>query len=100
LKTDQSSIINCSDAAAAPGCSLGACCSCEYETSKHCFINEIVDNALFATQIPLSIFTDVSLQRFDKHSMLESTVEILQQFYNQIEPEPDEFAIFPGDLST
>jgi hypothetical protein len=27
-------------------------------------------------------------------------LEILQQFYIQMETEPDEFAIFPGDLST
>ncbi len=32
--------------------------------------------------------------------MLESTLEILQQFSIQMESEPDEFAIFPGDLST
>jgi hypothetical protein len=29
------------------------------EKSKHCFIDEIVDIALFATQIPLSIFTNL-----------------------------------------
>ncbi len=32
--------------------------------------------------------------------MLESTLEILKQFYIQMESDPDEFAIFPGDLST
>jgi hypothetical protein len=32
--------------------------------------------------------------------MLESTLEILQQFYIQMETEPQEFAGFPGDLST
>jgi hypothetical protein len=51
------------------------------EKSKDHFINEIVDIALFATQIPLSIFTNLFHQRFEKHSMLESTLEILQQFY-------------------
>jgi hypothetical protein len=30
LKTNQSSIIGCSDAAAVPGCSLGACRNCKY----------------------------------------------------------------------
>ncbi len=34
------------------------------------------------------------------HSMFESTLELLQQFFNQMELELDEFAIFPGDLST
>ncbi len=64
------------------------------EKSKHCFIGEIVDIAVFATQIPLSIFTNLFHQRFEKHSMLESTLEILQQFYIQMETEPDDFAFF------
>jgi hypothetical protein len=41
------------------------------EKSKDHFINEIVDIALFATQISLSIFTNLFHQRFEKHSMLE-----------------------------
>ncbi len=32
--------------------------------------------------------------------MLESTLEILQQFYIQMETESDEFHLFAGDLST
>jgi hypothetical protein len=59
-----------------------------------------VDIALFATQTPLSIFTNLFHQRFEKHSMLESTLEILQQFYIQMETVPDDFHLFPGDLST
>ncbi len=51
------------------------------EKSKRPFINEIVDIALSATQIPLSLFTNLFYQRFEKHSMLESMLEILQQFY-------------------
>jgi hypothetical protein len=35
--------------------------------SKHCLINEIVDIALSATQFPLSIFTNLFQQRFEKH---------------------------------
>ena len=68
--------------------------------SKDHFINEIVDIALFATQIPLSIFTNLFYQRFEKHSMLESMLEILQQFYIQMETQSDEFHLFAGDLST
>ncbi len=64
------------------------------------FFEEIVDIALDATQIPLSIFTNIFHWRFEKHSMLESTLEILQQFYIQMETEPDDFHLFPGDLST
>jgi hypothetical protein len=64
------------------------------EKGKHHFIDEIVDIALFATQIPLSIFTNLFHQRFEKHSMLESTLEILQQFYIQKKTEPDDFHLF------
>jgi hypothetical protein len=66
--------------------------------SKHCFIDEIVDIELSATQVPLSIFTNLFHQRFEKHSMLESMLEILQQFY-QMETEPHDFLLFPGDYS-
>jgi hypothetical protein len=48
-----------------------------HQKSKDDFITEIVDIALLATQIPLSIFTNLFHQRFEKHSMLESTLEIL-----------------------
>jgi hypothetical protein len=70
------------------------------EKNKHQFIKEIGDIAFFATQIPLSIFNNLFHKRFKKHSMLESMLEILQQFYIQMETEPDEFAVFFGDLST
>jgi hypothetical protein len=41
------------------------------EKCKDYFIEKIVDIALFATQIPLIIFTNLFHQRFEKHSMLE-----------------------------
>ncbi len=71
----------------------------ENEKSKLCLIDEIVDIALSATQIPLSIFTNLFHKRFEKHSMLESTLQILQQFYIQMETEPDDFLLCPGDSS-
>jgi hypothetical protein len=71
-----------------------------HQQSKHKFIEDIGDIALFATQIPLSIFSNLFHQRFEKHSMLESTLEILQQFYIQMESESHEISICPGDLST
>ncbi len=40
------------------------------DQSKDHFIAEIARIALFATQIPLSIFTNLFHQRFEKHSML------------------------------
>ncbi len=70
------------------------------QKSKHQFLEDIGDIALFATQIPLSIFTNLFHQRFEKHSMLESMLEILQHFYIQMESEPHEFSDYPGDLST
>ncbi len=69
------------------------------DKSKHCFIDDVVDIALSATQIPLSIFTNLFHQRFEKHSMLESTLELLQQFYIQMETEPHDFLLFPGEYS-
>jgi hypothetical protein len=59
-----------------------------------------VDIALDAIQIPLSIFTNLFHWRFEKHSIVESMLEILQQFYIQMETEPDDLYLFPGDLST
>jgi hypothetical protein len=69
------------------------------EKSKHCFIDEIVDIAWSATQILPSTFTNLFHQRFEKHSILESMLEILQQFYIQMETEPHDFLLFPGDYS-
>ncbi len=43
---------------------------------------------------------NLSHQRFEKHSVLESTLEILQQFYIQVETQYDEFHLFVGNLST
>jgi hypothetical protein len=71
-----------------------------HQKSKIQLTNEIMGITLFATQIPLSIFTNLFHQRFEKHSMLESTLEILQQFYIQMETQSDEFLLFAGDLST
>jgi hypothetical protein len=71
-----------------------------HQKSKIQFINEIMGIELFATQIPLSIFTNLFEQRLEKQSMLESTLEILQQFYIQMETQSDEFHLFAGDLST
>jgi hypothetical protein len=67
---------------------------------KHQFIEDIGDIALFASQIPLSIFTNLFHQRFEKKSILESMLEILQQFYIQMKSEPHEYSIYPGDIST
>jgi hypothetical protein len=71
-----------------------------HQESKDYFITEIALIALLTTQIPLSIFTNLFNQRFEKHSMLESMLEMLQQFYIQVETQSEEFHLFGGDLST
>jgi hypothetical protein len=71
-----------------------------HQKSKEYLIAEIAHIVLFATQIPLSIFTNLFHQRFETHSMLKSTLEILQQFYIQMETQSNEFHLFVGDLST
>ena len=71
----------------------------ENKKRKHHFINEIVSTALSATQISLSIFTNLFHKRFEMRSMFEPMLEILQHFYIQMEIEPDVFHLFPGDSS-
>ncbi len=70
-----------------------------HKKRKHSLVNQIVDIALSATQIPLSIFKNLFHKRFQKHSMLESMLEILKQFYIQIDTEPHDFLLFLGDSS-
>jgi hypothetical protein len=70
------------------------------EQSKDHFTAEIACIALFATQIPLSIFSNLFHKRFEKHTMMESILEILQQFYIQVETQSAEFHLFVRDLST
>ena len=50
------------------------------EKKAHWF-ERLMEIAVSATTIPLSIFTNLFHQRFSKHDYLESTLEILQQFY-------------------
>ncbi len=39
-------------------------------------------------------------QRFPEHRFLESTLELLQQFYIQVESVAQDYKVFPGDQST
>ncbi len=50
-----------------------------------------------ATVLPLSLLSNLFHQRYPKHRYLESTLEILQQFYIKIEKSDDAYNIFPGD---
>ncbi len=68
-------------------------------TFKTAFIDHMKETAILGTMIPLSIFTNLFHQRFKKHSMLESTLEIMQHYYFQMETEPNGYSLFPGDMA-
>ncbi len=67
------------------------------EKRKHHIINEMVGIALSETQIPLSIFTNLFHKRFQKHSMFNAWN--ITAVYIQMETEPHDFLLFPGDFS-
>jgi hypothetical protein len=60
-------------------------------------ISFIKKKANKAMVVPLSVFTNLLHQRYPKHRYLESTLELLQQFYIAIEESDDTYNIFPGD---
>jgi hypothetical protein len=53
-----------------------------------------------ASIIPFSIFTPMLHQRFTEHRFLESTLQLLQQFYIQVESIAQDYKVFPGDQLT
>ena len=55
------------------------------------------EKAREASIAPFSIFAELFSMRFSKHRMLESTMEILQQFYIAIKDPVEEFILFPGN---
>jgi hypothetical protein len=62
------------------------------------FFRFLHQKAIEATVIPLSVFSDLFHQRFPKHYYLESTLEILQQFYVAIDEADNEtYRLFPGE---
>ncbi len=50
-----------------------------------------------ATIVPLLVFSNLFHQRFSWHRFLESTLEILQQFYIAVEKCDKQYHLFPGD---
>jgi hypothetical protein len=46
---------------------------------------------------PLSVFSNLFHQRFNRHRFLDSTLEILQQFYISVEKCDKQYHLFPGD---
>ncbi len=49
--------------------------------------------------IPYSIFMSMFHQRFTEHKFPESTLELLQQFYIQVESIAHDYKLFSGDQS-
>jgi hypothetical protein len=60
-------------------------------------IEEVWEIARKAIIIPVSIFTSMFHQCFAEHRFLESTLELLQQFYLQVESIAHDYKVFPGD---
>ncbi len=60
---------------------------------------ELWDCARKISIIPFSIFMSMFHQRITEHRFLESTLELLQQFYIQVESVAHDYKVFPGDQS-
>jgi len=61
-------------------------------------IIRVLEIAVSTATIPLFIFTNLFHQRFSKHYYLESTLEILQQFYIKMHSDHNYYCLIPGDL--
>jgi hypothetical protein len=68
------------------------------ETNADSVVSSIFVIAKEATKIPLAIFTDLFHHRFKRKPYLESTLELLQQFYIKLADHSNHFCIFVGDL--
>jgi hypothetical protein len=51
---------------------------------KKAFMDHMMDTAILSTMIPLAMFAIFFHTRFEKHSMLELMLEIMQHFYIQM----------------
>jgi hypothetical protein len=71
----------------------------DYKTSIN-VTDKLWEFARKASIIPLSIFTSMFHQRFTEHRFLESKLELLQQFYLQVESVAQDYKVFSGDQST
>ncbi len=60
---------------------------------------EVWECARKVTIIPFSIFMSMFHQHFTEHRFIESTLELLQQFYLQVESIAHDYKVFPGDQS-
>ncbi len=58
---------------------------------------EVWECARKVTILPFSIFMSMFCQRFTEHRFCESTLELLQQFYLQVESIAHDYKVFSGD---
>jgi hypothetical protein len=72
----------------------------ENSTFKKAFVDHMKETAILVTMIPLSSFTIYFYKRFEKHSMLELMLEIMQHFYIQMKTEPSGYSLFLGDMAS
>jgi hypothetical protein len=71
----------------------------DHPANTNNFIKFIMETAVGTTTIPLNLFTNLFIKRFPKHSFLESTLEILQQFEIKLESHEEFFFLIMGDCS-
>jgi hypothetical protein len=71
----------------------------ENGTFKKAFMDHMKDTAILGTIIPLSFSYHFFDKRLEKHSMLESMLELMQHFFIQMMTEPSGYSIFPGDIA-
>ncbi len=81
-----------------------ACGSMFDELLLHCTTTNnlaqfIMEKAVGTTTIPSNLFTDLCVKRFPKHSFLESTLEILQQFEIKLKSHEEFLFLIMGDCS-
>jgi hypothetical protein len=70
-----------------------------YPKTMKTVTEEVLDFASKATIIPFSIVTSMFHQCFTEDRFLESTLELLQQFYLQVKSIAHDYKVFPGDQS-
>jgi hypothetical protein len=71
----------------------------EHPANTNNLVKFLTEMSVGTTTIPLNLFTNLCVKRFPKHSFLESTLEILQQFEIQLESHEEFFFLIMGDCS-
>jgi hypothetical protein len=70
-----------------------------HDINNNEFLTKLHTIVIKATVLPFSALTNLFHQRFLKHRYLESTLELLQQFYISIEYHITKFNVIPCDLN-